>query len=151
MNTSFAYAKCYMFWSKKDFMLNRHFLDSIKNSKNQKTQLDRIISIEKMIFSNECRMKFILKYFDEDFDLCKKCDNCIANKDKGLLSFKTKRNLVTNSSEFYNLSYEYINDCLRAGLVYRREFYRDSELEPEDSLMFKITLVPFGNLNTPSF
>ena len=68
-----------------------------------------------------------------------------------VLSFKTKRNLVTNSSEFYNLSYEYINDCLRAGLVYRREFYKDSELEPEDSLMFKITLVPFGNLNSPSF
>ena len=73
----------------------------------------------------------------------------IKNKDKGILSFKTKRNLITNSSEFYNLSYEYINDCLRAGLVYRREFYNDSELEPENSLMFKITLVPFGNLDSP--
>ncbi len=69
----------------------------------------------------------------------------------GLFSFETKRNLITNSSEFYNLSYEYINDCLRAGLVYRREFYSDSELEPENSLMFKVTLTPFGNLNTPSF
>ena len=68
----------------------------------------------------------------------------------GLLSFETKRSLVSDSSEFYNLSYEYINDCLRAGLVYRREFYQDSELEPEDTLMFKITLVPFGNLNSPS-
>ena len=67
-----------------------------------------------------------------------------------LISFETKRNLITNSSEFYNLSYEYINDCLRAGLVYRREFYNDSELEPENSLMFKITLVPFGNINSPS-
>ena len=73
----------------------------------------------------------------------------IKNKDKGLLSFKTKRNLITNSSEFYNLSYEYINDCLRAGLVYRREFYKDSELEPEDSLMFKVTLIPFGSLDRP--
>ena len=36
---------------------------------------------------------------------------------------------------------------LRAGLVYRREFYNDSEIEPENSLMFKITLTPFGNLN----
>ena len=44
-----------------------------------------------------------------------------------------------------------MNDCLRAGLVYRREFYNDSELEPENSLMFKITLVPFGNINSPSF
>ena len=74
------------------------------------------------------------------------------NRDKnGLLSFETKRNLVTDSAEFYNLSYEYLNDCLRAGLVYRREFYKDSELEPEDSLMFKITLTPFGDINSPSF
>ena len=67
----------------------------------------------------------------------------------GLLAFETKRNLITNSSEFYNLSYEYLNDCLRAGLVYRREFYNDSELEPENSLMFQITLIPFGNVNSP--
>jgi LPS-assembly protein len=72
-------------------------------------------------------------------------------KDNAQVAFETKRNLVTNSAEFYNLSYEYINDCLRAGLVYRREFYKDSEIEPEDSLMFKITLIPFGNINTPSF
>ena len=57
-----------------------------------------------------------------------------------------KRNIITNSSEYYNLSYEYINDCLRAGLVYRREFYNDSELEPENSLMFKVTLTPFGKI-----
>ena len=73
-----------------------------------------------------------------------------ANSNNGLFSFETKRNLVTDSSEFYNLSYEYLNDCLRAGLVYRREFYTDSELEPENSLMFKITLIPFGNINSPS-
>ena len=48
-----------------------------------------------------------------------------------------QKKLITNSAEYYNLSYEYINDCLRAGLVYRREFYNDSELEPENSLMFK--------------
>ena len=75
----------------------------------------------------------------------------VTRSKNGLLSFETKRNLITNSSEFYNLSYEYLNDCLRAGLVYRREFYNDSELEPENSLMFKITLTPFGNINSPSF
>ena len=67
------------------------------------------------------------------------------------LSFDLKKNLETDSTEFYNLSYNYINDCLKAGLVYRREFYNDSELEPEDSLMFKITLTPFGDINSPSF
>ena len=71
--------------------------------------------------------------------------------DNGVLGFEVKRNIVTNSSEYYNLSYEYLNDCLRAGLVYRREFYNDSELEAENSLMFKITLTPFGKINSPSF
>ena len=42
-----------------------------------------------------------------------------------------------------------MNDCLKAGIVYRREFYEDSELEPENSLMFKITLVPFGRIDSP--
>ena len=72
------------------------------------------------------------------------------NTKDGAISFETKRNLITNSAEFYNLSYEYFNDCLRAGLVYRREFYNDSELEPENSLMFNITLTPFGSINSPT-
>ncbi len=74
----------------------------------------------------------------------------LAKSDNGLLSLETKRNLITNSAEYYNLSYEYLNDCLKAGLVYRREFYNDSELDAENSLMFKITLIPFGNINSPS-
>ena len=71
------------------------------------------------------------------------------NSNKSLISFETKRNLITDSAEFYDLSYEYINDCLRAGLVYRREFYNDSELKADNSLMFNITLIPFGNINSP--
>ncbi len=73
------------------------------------------------------------------------------NNKNSLVSFETKRDLITNSAEFYNLSYEYTNDCLKAGLVYRREFYNDSEIEPENSLIFKITLIPFGNINSPTF
>ena len=83
------------------------------------------------------------EYFKTKIDL--------AQNKNGLISFETKRDLLKNSSEFYNLSYEYINDCLRAGLVYRREFYNDSELEPENSLMFKVTLTPFGKIDSPTF
>ena len=75
----------------------------------------------------------------------------LTTNDNKTISFDTKRNLISNSSEYYNLSYEYHNDCLRAGLVYRREFYNDSEIEPENSLMFKITLTPFGGIDSPTF
>ena len=64
------------------------------------------------------------------------------------LSFNTKRNLLTSSAEFYNLSYNYINDCLKAGIGYRREFYTDRDIEPENTLMFTISIIPFANINS---
>ena len=64
------------------------------------------------------------------------------------ISFTTTRNLLRNSSDYYNLSYNYINDCLKAGLVYRRQFYNDADTEAENSLMFKITLIPLGDINS---
>ena len=74
-----------------------------------------------------------------------------SKSENSIFSVAAKRNLVSDSFEYYNLSYEYLNDCLRAGLVYRREFYSDSEIEPEHSLLFKVTLIPFGDIEGPSF
>ena len=68
------------------------------------------------------------------------------------LSFSTKRNFKTDSTELYDLSYQYGIDCLKAGLVYRREFYQDvDDLEPKNSLMFTITFIPFATVKTPAF
>ena len=67
----------------------------------------------------------------------------------GQLNFNIKKNLETDSTEFYDLAYDYINDCLRAGLVFRREFYSDRDIEPSDSLMFRVTLFPFGEARSP--
>tara|TARA_B100000780_G_C21121355_1_gene454276 strand:- start:251 stop:2590 length:2340 start_codon:yes stop_codon:yes gene_type:complete len=66
------------------------------------------------------------------------------------INFSTKRNLLTSSAEFYNLSYNYINDCLKAGIGYRREFYTDRDIEPANTLMFTISIIPFANINGPS-
>ena len=67
----------------------------------------------------------------------------------GQLKFNLKKNLETDSTEFYDLTYDYINDCLKAGLVFRREFYADKDVEPSDSLMFRVTLFPFGEARSP--
>ena len=69
--------------------------------------------------------------------------------DKNKLSFSTNKNYKTDSTEFYNMAYQYNIDCLTAGLVYRREFYQDDTLEAKNSLMFTITFVPFGTVSTP--
>ena len=61
-----------------------------------------------------------------------------------------RKNLETNSTEFYNLAYDYINDCLKAGVVYRREFYNDRDIEASESLMFRISFLPFGGVDSPN-
>ena len=67
----------------------------------------------------------------------------------GELNFNIKKNLETESTEFYDLAYDYINDCLKAGLLFRREFYTDRDVASSDSLMFRITLYPFGEARSP--
>ena len=69
--------------------------------------------------------------------------------DRNKLSFSTKKNFKTDSTELYNLAYQYEIDCLTAGLSYRREFYQDGDLETKNTLMFTITFVPFTSVSTP--
>ena len=73
----------------------------------------------------------------------------LSFNDSNKLSFQTKKNFKTDSTELYDISYQYINDCLTAGLVFRREFYRDSDIDQKDSLMFKITFIPFSGARAP--
>ena len=70
--------------------------------------------------------------------------------DKNKLSFSTKKNFKTESTELYNLSYQYELDCLKAGLDYKREFYQDDDTETKNNLMFTITFVPFTSVSSPS-
>ena len=72
-------------------------------------------------------------------------------RNSGEVSFNTRRNILTDSAEFYNLSYNYINDCLKAGIAYRREFYTDKDVEPANTLMFTITITPFASIQSPVF
>ena len=62
------------------------------------------------------------------------------------LKFKTRENFTTDATEFYNISYQYENDCLRAAIEYNKSFYSDNDLEPSENLMFTLTIIPFGKL-----
>ena len=66
------------------------------------------------------------------------------------LEFKTRKNKEKNLTEYYNLIYEYTNDCLIAGLEYKKDYYSDGSLKPDEMLFFSITIMPFGKVNTPN-
>jgi len=58
------------------------------------------------------------------------------------LSFKTRRNRTFGLTEYYDLLYEYKNDCLIAGVKYKKQYYEDRDIRPLEELFFSITIVP---------
>ena len=64
------------------------------------------------------------------------------------LSFKTRRNRKLNLTEYYDLVYEYKNDCLTAGIKFKKTFYEDRELLPSEDLFFSVTLIPLTTYET---
>ena len=45
--------------------------------------------------------------------------------------------------------YEYKNDCLEAGIAYKKEYYNDNDLKPEEQIYFTLTVMPFGKIKSP--
>jgi LPS-assembly protein len=148
--------------------LDQHFSDVVGEAKyniNNKVNLNYNFSIDqgyKNFNYNEVgadfkydKAKFNLSYLQERNHIGSQeyvqtgVDYKFANSTE--LAFNTKRNLLTSSAEFYNLSYNYINDCLKAGIAYRREFYTDRDVEPANTLMFTISIIPFAEINSPGF
>ena len=74
----------------------------------------------------------------------------ISFKNNYSLQFNTNKNLEKNMTEYYNLLYEYKNDCLSAAINYRKSFYKDTNIIPEENIFFTIKIIPFGNVNSPS-
>jgi LPS-assembly protein len=58
------------------------------------------------------------------------------------LTFETRRNREINFTEYYNLVYEYKNDCLIAGVKFNKSYYQDRDLKPKKELLFTITIFP---------
>jgi len=77
-------------------------------------------------------------------------ENVISNetkiidfKDYHNLSFSTRKNRKINLTEYYDIVYEYKNDCLVAGVKYRKDYYKDNDIIPKEELFFSLTIVPF--------
>tara|TARA_Y100000389_G_scaffold48710_2_gene44053 strand:+ start:545 stop:2932 length:2388 start_codon:yes stop_codon:yes gene_type:complete len=68
-----------------------------------------------------------------------------------VLKFNNRRNRKTDLTEYYNLIYEYKNDCLVAAIEYNKDYYEDRDIKPNEEIYFSITLTPITSINTPNF
>ena len=70
--------------------------------------------------------------------------------DSSSLKYRTRRNKKTDLTEYYNLIYEYKNDCLTAAIQYNKDYYSDKDLKPNEEIFFSISILPFSSVNSPS-
>ena len=52
-------------------------------------------------------------------------------------------------TEFYNLIYEYKNDCLVAAIEYNKNYYEDRDIRPSEEIFLSLTITPFTSINSP--
>ena len=66
------------------------------------------------------------------------------------LTYNTRRNRKTDMTEYYNLIYEYRNDCLVAAIEYNKDYYEDRDIKPSEEIFFSLTLTPITSIETPN-
>jgi len=72
-------------------------------------------------------------------------ETSIAIDENKNLKFKARKNKKTNLTEYYNLIYQYKMDCLVAGIEYKKDYYTDVGIKPNEKIFFSVTIMPFQN------
>ena len=94
------------------------------------------------------------KYLNENNNINK--DSYLSNKttynftETNSFIFETRENKETNATEFYNLMYQYRNDCLIAAIQYNKDYYTDRDLKANESIYLNLTIIPFGETKSPN-
>ena len=144
--------------------LNRttsNFFGSIENNFSEFFSLNYNFAIDNdfnKFEHNAIETEFSVNNFVTTFNFLEKAGetgdvNTIENTTKfnidnqNTLVFKTRRNRKISLTEYYDLVYEYQNDCLTAGIKYRKTYYQDRDLKPKEDLFFTITLFPLTSLD----
>ena len=87
-----------------------------------------------------------LKFIEENGKIgdANSIENSFSYKfdENNFLSFKTRRNRKISLTEFYDLIYEYKNDCLTAGIKYKKTYYQDRDLLPSENFMISLSIFP---------
>jgi len=110
---------------------------------------------------NSVKANFTINKFVTTFEFLQEDDeigneNHYSNEMKLMLSdssslkYRTRRNKKTDLTEYYNLIYEYKNDCLTAAIQYNKDYYSDKDLKPNEEIFFTISILPFSSVNSPS-
>ena len=139
---------------------NSNIFGSITNNLNEHIKIDYNFALDndwKTFEYNSLGTEFSINNFVTEFQFTKAQDemgseNSIGNttsikfNNNNYFTFNTRRNREINLTEYYDFVYEYKNDCLTAGVKYKKTYYSNSDLKPNEDFLFTITLFPLTTL-----
>ena len=86
---------------------NNYFINQITNVSYRNNQLQLALVMKNYIFTSQCRRKYILEYFGEEYTKgnCEACDNCLNKKKVVLQDFGKEAALLFQVSNLTNNVY----------------------------------------------
>lgn len=135
---------------------NSNLFGSVTYNHSKNFQFDYDFSINNNLDrfdSNSISSEFSYKNFSTTIKFIEENDvigntNSMENnleyrwKENSYLKFNTRRNRTLNLTEYYDLLYEYKNDCLTAGFKYKKTYYQDRDLKPKEDLLLTVSFYP---------
>ncbi len=167
----FGFANNLRFQENKDLPANSNlgdktsdFVGLIEYNLNENIKLDYDFSLKNNLVDQNYELfgfEYFLKNFTTTFEYLNENNSdsktsYLQNKttynfnNQNSLIFETRENKEKNFTEYYNLIYQFQNDCLTAAVEYNKEYYSDQDLKPSENLFFKLSILPFGGFNTPN-
>ena len=137
-----------------------NYFGKIKNNFNDNISLDYEFSVDHNLNHfeyNSFGTTISKNKFVTTFDFIEE-NGAIGNKnilenttsfnfdDQNFVIFRTRKNREIDLTEYYDLIYEYKNDCLVAGLKYKKTYYSDRDFKPSEDFMLSITLIPMTSI-----
>lgn len=92
-------AECVLFYSSKDFQVNRFLIKDMKNIQQKMYQEDQIRQIEKYVWASCCRRKVILANFGQVVESCVNCDNCLRKNSSKQTTSTNKDNDIDDNNQ----------------------------------------------------
>ena len=139
---------------------NSNLFGTVTNKFSDFVKVDYNFAIDNDISTfeyNSINTQFFINNFVTEFNFIEKngtmgdhntIENTTSYKidNNNYFTFNTRRNRQTSLTEYYDLVYEYKNDCLTAGIKYKKTYYSSRDIKPNEDLMFTITLFPLTTL-----
>jgi LPS-assembly protein len=132
--------------TKANYMIPKNFDITLKNTIDKDLNSIYYSDLNFKKFFNTVEMN--LNYYEKNNyiggERYAKANLISSLTDTTKLKIETDRNLKTDLTNSHKLSLENENECIRYGFYFQKNYSSDKDIKPTTTLMFGVTLLPFG-------